>query len=69
MGKHLPERLARMAFGNQRSDLDIGMPRGKPDHIAAGIARGAKNGRSDDLFRHGLHCHTPSYRRKPVSSE
>ncbi len=52
-GKHLRERLPGMALGDQRRKRDVGMTRGEPDQIGAGIAGGAEHRGSDGFVSHG----------------
>ena len=70
MREDLRQRLAGMALGDQRGDLDRGVARGEPHHVGAGIAGGAEHRCSD-----GSSCWpwwrlsgSRSFRCKPESS-
>ena len=56
MRKHLCQRLPRVAFGDERRQGDVGVARGEPDEIGAGIAARAKyRGFDEFVFGHGGH--------------
>src|SRR6476660_1838034 len=69
MGKDLRQRVAGIALGDQRIDLDRGVARGKPHYVRAGIAGCAEHRCSDgSLARHGETFRSSSFRYKPESS-
>ena len=54
MREDLCERLAGMAFGNQRGDGDVWVAGGEPDQIGAGITASAEHCGPDlGLCSHG----------------
>ena len=79
MREDLRERLPGVAFGDQRGEGDVGVAGGEPDQIGAGVTAGAEHCGPDLLGCHDEAClicvrsvrqlrFSPSYRRKPVSS-
>src|SRR4029077_12336846 len=69
MGKDLRQRVAGIALGDQRIDLDRGVARGKPHYVRPGITGCAEHRCSDgSLARHGETFRSRSFRYKPESS-
>ena len=56
MRKHLCQRLPGVAFGDERRQGDVGMARGEPDQIGAGVAARAEHRGFDEfVVCHGDH--------------